>query len=37
VAAFTLAHRNERSPPIFTNLDDEDAESVSVSGRAAAS
>jgi hypothetical protein len=37
-AAFMPPHDNEHSPPTFANLfDDEDAESVSVSGRAAAS
>ncbi len=35
-AALTPARSSEHSPHAFTNLDDEDAESVSVSGRAAA-
>ncbi len=35
-AALAPARSNEHSPHAFTNLDDEDSESVSVSGRAAA-
>ena len=35
-AAFVPPHDNEHSPPTFANLDDEDAERVNVSDRAAA-